>query len=78
MRPNNWEFLGDNACGNGQMYACEGGRSYMALWEFGLGITYERKVDPEWHRKRTATPFSAAAFASLLGRYYALTTDNLP
>jgi len=72
MRPNNWEYLGDNACGNGQIYAAIDGQSYMSLWKHGLGVTTEQGLDPEWHHVRDLTPLSAAALATSLGVYYSL------
>lgn len=76
MRPNNWEYLGDNACGTGQMYAAMEGRSYMSLWEYGLGITIEHETDPAWYSQRDAIPLSAATLAVALGIYYELNTDG--
>jgi hypothetical protein len=70
MRPNNWEYLGDNACGSGQIYACLDGRSHMALWDYGFGVTADREPDPNWHSQRDVTPLSAGALAASLGVYY--------
>jgi hypothetical protein len=76
MRPNNWEYLGDNACGTGQMYAAMDGRSYMSLWEYGLGINAEHDPDPDWHSQRDAVALSAATLAVSLGMYYELNDDG--
>ncbi len=76
MRPNNWEYLGDNACGNGQIYAAIDGRSYMSLWKHGLGVTTEQGLDPEWHHVRDLTPLSAGA-SGFVGGFLIPARDRL-
>ena len=77
MRPNNWEYVGDNACGNGQLYAAMAGSSYMALWEHGFGITAKHEPDPAWHSQRDVAPLAAATLAVSLGVYYQLGPEEL-
>lgn len=72
MRPDNWEYLGDNACGNGQFYAANEGRSYMSLWEYGFGITAKQERDLDWYPQRDRPPLPAAMLATSIGVYYEL------
>ena len=76
MRPDNWEYLGDNACGASQLYAATDGLSYRSLWEYGLGITAKQEPDPHWHQQRNFKPLPASMLATSQGLYYELSTED--
>jgi len=62
----NWGYALDSASGNGQYYAAEAGRTYLAHWPNGVGIKCEGETDEHWINAGKAaaqwpTEFSQAA-----------------
>jgi hypothetical protein len=62
MRPNedgvipyygtNWDYAADSAAGNGQYYAAEAGRTYLAHWNSGVGIGFDGERLDLWMKAR--------------------------
>jgi len=79
QREDNWEYLADGACGNGQMYAMMDGTSYFVLWRDGLAI-HNGKPDPDYAQHREATPLPPSSLATSLAvcHEYAPLEDGAP
>jgi len=79
QREDNWEYLADGACGNGQMYAMVDGTSYFVLWRDGLAM-HNGKPDPKFAQHREATPLYASSLATSLAvcHEYAPLDDGEP
>ena len=48
----------------------------MSFWEFGLGVKHDRERDPDWYAQRDQPALLAAAVATNLGAYHALSADG--
>lgn len=70
MRPNNWEYALDCSAGTGNMYAAEGGESYLSYWEFGLGLCRDGSKVEEWYFQRGIEPIVAKFTVMQVGICY--------
>ena len=79
QREDNWEYLADGACGNGQMYAMMRGESYFVLWRDGLAIC-NGKPDPDYAQQREVSPLppSFLAIGLAVCHEYAPLEDGAP
>lgn len=72
MRENNWEYALDCSAANGQIYAANAGKSYLALWQYGLGIKADGSVDESCHSNSFKKPIRPYLVAAMLGIYWSL------
>ncbi len=78
QRENNWEYALDCSAGMGNVYAAEAGEASLSYWEFGLGISRDGTVIPEWHGQRHSTPRRPACVATELGVHYLHSQPEVP
>jgi hypothetical protein len=72
MGRDSWEYALDSACGNGQFYASIEGRCYLSWWGYGLGLSEDRSLVPEWRAQLGLEPRAPRLVATELGVYYSL------
>ncbi len=70
MRENNWEYALDSSAGMGNMYASEAGEAYLSYWQFGVGITSDKKPVSPWVGMRTLTPLPVNITERQVGVWY--------
>jgi hypothetical protein len=70
MRQNNWEYALDCSAGNGNIYACSAGETYLSYWQHGVGLDYEKKAIKDWQSQRELTAVSPSRTAAQLGAWY--------
>ncbi|MEN8133244.1 MAG: hypothetical protein ABFS45_24325 [Pseudomonadota bacterium] len=77
MRPNNWEYALDQAAHVfGASYAAERGKSYLSLWEQGLGVVNDGSIEQDFMDQRQLSPVAPNIAATQLGVYYELHPDG--
>jgi hypothetical protein len=77
MRGNNWEYALDMAAPRmSSMYADERGDSYLAYWEYGCGVSHDRKMDPVFNEYLIKKPTMPNLVAAQIGCYYERTSDD--
>jgi hypothetical protein len=58
----NWDYAADSAAGNGQYYAAQAGRAYLAHWANGAGVGFDGERLPLWMKARAeARPWPSAS-----------------
>jgi hypothetical protein len=78
MRPNNWEYALDQACGsNSAFYACERGESYLSTWEHGLGVRGDGVHDERFIGERRMESLAPILLVTQLGVYYEVCSHEL-
>jgi hypothetical protein len=78
MRPNNWEYALDQACGSiSAFYACERGESYLSIWECGLGVIRDGAHDERFIGQRQMESLAPILVVTQLGVYYEVSSDEL-
>lgn len=76
MRANNWEYARDQAAhSTGAIYAYSAGSSYLSVWEYGLGLDHDRKVDPRFTAQKDRVPMAPNLAATHLGVFYSLCAE---
>jgi len=48
----------------GQVYAADRGETYLSYWEFGIGVSADGALVPDWRRYRDAVPWPASVVAA--------------
>ncbi|TNC49306.1 hypothetical protein FHG66_11240 [Rubellimicrobium rubrum] len=81
MRPDNWDYAGDCAALNGNVYAAKDGCTYLSSWHKGLGADWEGRDDPVWILERkNAWPRSTGFVATEIKVFRRMTAlmETLP
>jgi len=67
-----WRTLAHQVHRTSTVYRSVGGRSYIQLWEYGVGVGADRRDDPDWIRLRGTPPMQPAETLVQLGVCYSL------
>ena len=76
MRENNWEYALDcSAPTMGSALADDRGESYLAYWEYGLGVRHDKSFNSDYKKYLTQEPLMPNLVAAQIGLFYERSED---